>query len=47
MHIPPTDRTIEVLGTTFLTIAHGKITREMHIWDVAGLLRDIGLLPDL
>jgi len=47
MHIPPTGRSIAVRGTSLLTIADGKIRRGLRIWDVAGLLRAIGLLPEL
>lgn len=47
MHIPPTGRKIMVRGTSVLTVEDGKITRGLYIWDVAGLLRDIGLLPEL
>jgi steroid delta-isomerase-like uncharacterized protein len=47
MNIPPTGRRIKVWGTSLLTIADGKIARALYVWDVAGLLRGIGLLPDL
>ncbi len=47
MHIPPTGRAIEVKGVSIYTIANGKITRGLFIWDVAGLLRSLGLLPEL
>ncbi|HEV8194584.1 MAG TPA: ester cyclase [Ktedonobacterales bacterium] len=47
MHIPPTGRKVSVRGSAFFTIEGGKITRGMHVWDVAGLLRAIGLLPEL
>lgn len=47
MHIPPTGRKVSVRGTAFLTIEGGKITRGVHVWDVAGLLRALGLLPEL
>ncbi len=47
MHIPPTKREIEVRGTSVLTVENGKIVRGLYIWDVAGLLRAIGLLPEL
>ncbi len=30
-----------------LTIEKGRIIRARSMWDVAGLLRAIGLLPDL
>jgi steroid delta-isomerase-like uncharacterized protein len=47
MRIPPTGRDIAVRGTSVLTVENGKVTRGLYIWDVAGLLRSIGLLPEL
>jgi steroid delta-isomerase-like uncharacterized protein len=47
MNIPPTGRRVNVRGTTVMTICDGRIHRVVRIWDVAGLLRGIGLLPDL
>jgi steroid delta-isomerase-like uncharacterized protein len=47
MNIPPTGRRISVRGGSFYALDHGKIAQGIQIWDVAGLLRAIGLLPDL
>ncbi len=47
MRIPPTGHDIAVRGTSVLTIENGRVTRGLYIWDVAGLLRSIGLLPEL
>lgn len=47
MNIPPTRRHIQVRGITILTISEGKVQKAVHVWDVAGLLRMIGLLPEL
>lgn len=47
MHIPATGRAVEVLGTTLLTVQDGRITRGLYIWDLAGLLRALSLLPEL
>jgi steroid delta-isomerase-like uncharacterized protein len=47
MNIPPTGRTIEVRGVSLLTIEDSKVIRGLYIWDVAGMLRSIGLLPEL
>ena len=47
MNIPPTHRKVEVKGVSILTICEGKIVRGLYVWDVAGMLRGIGLLPDL
>jgi steroid delta-isomerase-like uncharacterized protein len=47
MHIPATGRRVDVRGVSLLTIEKGKVLRGHYIWDVAGLLRSLGLLPDL
>ena len=47
MNIPATDRKIELLGTSIFTIINGKIQSGLRIWDMAAMLRAIGLLPDL
>lgn len=47
LHIPPTGRAVAVRGVTFLTVADGKVARSLCVWDVAGLLRGVGLLPEL
>lgn len=47
MHIPPTGRRITVRGVTLLTIVGDYVRRTESLWDVAGLLRAIGLLPEL
>ena len=47
MNIPPTGRSIKVCGITTLSLKNGLVARSSVLWDVAGLLRDIGLLPDL
>jgi steroid delta-isomerase-like uncharacterized protein len=47
MKIPPTGRRISVYGSSFLTLNGGRIQRSITVWDVAGMLRSIGLLPDL
>lgn len=47
MHIPPTGRKIMVRGVSLFTVENGKPTHGLYIWDVAGLLRSIGLLPEL
>jgi steroid delta-isomerase-like uncharacterized protein len=47
MSIPPTGRKIAVRGVSVLTIENGKVTRGLYVWDAAGLLRSIGLLPEL
>ncbi|MGA7733679.1 MAG: ester cyclase [Chloroflexia bacterium] len=47
MHIPPTGRRVEVLGTSTFHFEDGKIKKAVHVWDVASMLREIGLLPEL
>lgn len=47
MHIPPTGRRVQVRGVSVLTVQDDKITHGLHVWDVAGLLRYVGLLPEL
>jgi len=47
MHIPPTNRCIEVCGFSVLDVRAGEIVRALHLWDMAGLLRSMKLLPDL
>ena len=47
MNIPPTDRPFEIRGVSLFTIKQNKVHRATYFWDVAGLLRDIGLLPEL
>lgn len=47
MNIPATGRSVKINGITTLDIQNGLIIRSSVLWDVAGLLRNIGLLPDL
>jgi steroid delta-isomerase-like uncharacterized protein len=47
MHIPPTGRAVQVQGMTLFTIQDGQIARSQSVWDLAGMLRAIGLLPEL
>jgi steroid delta-isomerase-like uncharacterized protein len=47
LNIPASGRSIQVRGASLLTFRDGKLWRALHIWDVAGLLRAIGLLPEL
>ncbi len=47
LNIPPSSRRISVRGVSLLTFREDKLYRAMYVWDVAGLLRGIGLLPEL
>jgi hypothetical protein len=46
MNIPPTGKPISFMGSTLFTLQDGKIIRSRRIWDVATVLRQIGLLPE-
>jgi steroid delta-isomerase-like uncharacterized protein len=47
MNIPATGRRVIVRGMAMLTIEGGLIIKALYLWDVAGLLRSINLLPEL
>jgi steroid delta-isomerase-like uncharacterized protein len=47
MNIPATGRGVTVRGMSFLTLQDNKIRRVVNVWDVAGMLRALGLLPEL
>lgn len=47
LQIPPTNKSVSVTGTGLFTVHNGHITRGIHLWDLAGLLRSVDLLPDL
>ena len=47
MSIPSTGRRVGVRGTSLLRLAETQIQHALHVWDVAGLLRAMRLLPDL
>jgi steroid delta-isomerase-like uncharacterized protein len=47
MHIPATGRLVTVRGASLLIFEGGKIRRTERVWDLAGLLRNLGLLPEL
>lgn len=47
LNIPPTGRRVRVNGVSMLRIESGKIVHATHLWDMAALLRMIGLLPEL
>ena len=46
MNIPPTGKAVTFQGSTFFRVLDGKIIRGRRIWDVASVLRQIGLLPE-
>jgi steroid delta-isomerase-like uncharacterized protein len=47
MNIPPTGHKVEVRGVSIIDIEDGLIVRGQYIWDLAGMLRHMGLLPEL
>lgn len=47
MNIPPTGHRVAVRGVSILDIEEGLIVRGQYIWDLAGMLRHMGLLPEL
>ncbi len=47
LNIPPTGRRVQWRGVSWLTWRDDKIEKAAYLWDLAGLLRTLGLLPDL
>ncbi|HAJ35358.1 MAG TPA: hypothetical protein DCL15_06655 [Chloroflexi bacterium] len=47
LNIPPSGRTVTARGVNYLVLRDDKVCETLTIWDVAGMLRDLGLLPDL
>jgi steroid delta-isomerase-like uncharacterized protein len=47
MNIPATGRRVAVKGVSVLDVQDGLIVRGQYIWDLAGMLRHMGLLPAL
>jgi steroid delta-isomerase-like uncharacterized protein len=43
----PTNKQSRVQGISVLTFQNGKITEDFTQWNVLGLLRDLGLAPEL
>jgi steroid delta-isomerase-like uncharacterized protein len=47
MNIPPTGHRVQVRGMSMLDVKDGLVVRAQYIWDIAGMLRHMGLLPEL
>ncbi|MFQ3662499.1 MAG: ester cyclase [Chloroflexaceae bacterium] len=47
LNIPPSGRRVTARGVNRLVLRDGRVHETLTIWDVAGMLRDLGLLPDL
>lgn len=45
--IPATGRRVDIKGILWIHIQHQQIAQTKTIWDVAGFLRTLGLLPKL
>jgi steroid delta-isomerase-like uncharacterized protein len=44
--VPPTGRDVEIVGMALSRCENGRIAEEWELLDVAGLLQQIGALPD-
>jgi steroid delta-isomerase-like uncharacterized protein len=47
LNIPATGRFVSFRGVSLLTVRDGKVSQATYLWDVAGLIRSVGLLPEL
>jgi len=47
MNIPPTGRRVGVKGVSIIDVENGLVVRGQYIWDLAGMLRHMRLLPEL
>jgi steroid delta-isomerase-like uncharacterized protein len=47
MRIPATGKNVFIHGMSILTLKNGKITHGQVMWDFSGVLRQIGLLPQI
>ena len=47
MNIPATGHKVQVRGVSIIDVEDGLIVRGQYIWDLAGMLRHMGLLPEL
>ena len=47
MNIPPTGHRVIVRGVSIIDVEDGLVVRGQYIWDLAGMLRHMRLLPEL
>ncbi|MEM1269466.1 MAG: ester cyclase [Bacteroidota bacterium] len=47
LNIPPTGHVVRIEGISVVNLTDGLCSRELQIWDLAGALRSLRLLPDL
>jgi len=47
MNIPPTGHKVTVRGVSIIDVKDKMVVSGQYIWDLAGMLRHMGLLPEL
>lgn len=47
LNIPPTGHRVAVRGVSIIDVEDGRVVRGQYIWDLAGMLRHMRLLPEL
>ncbi len=47
LRIPPSGQRLEFTGVSMVEIRGDRVVRRFTLWDLAGVLREIGLLPTL
>lgn len=47
MNIPPTGHRVAIRGVSIIDVQDGLVVRGQYIWDLAGMLRHMKLLPEL
>ena len=47
LNVPASGRVVEICGMGRLDVERGRIVRSLYLWDMAGLLRTMHLLPEL
>lgn len=47
LNIPPTGHRVAVRGVSIIDVEDGLVVRGQYIWDLAGMLRHMRLLPEL
>lgn len=47
MNIPATGHKVQVRGMSVINVEDGLVVRGQYVWDLAGMLRHMGLLPEL
>ena len=47
LNVPASGHRVELCGMGLLRVAGGKIASSLYLWDMAGLLRTMRLLPEL